>query len=187
MGKSSIEAFGATIPLYVLGAVFLVPLIIGVVLVGRNADRSGRANQISRDLASMYAQGLDFSRSENRRLAMHVAQGLGMDDGQGVVILTKIRMVHDADCGAAPDCVNHGHAVVTQRYVLGNSALRSSSFGTPARLDPATGDIPDWANDVSARAQEFGAKLRPGEFMYAAECYLASAEAHEGVYSRVMF
>jgi hypothetical protein len=71
--------------------------------------------------------------------------------------------------------------------VLGNATLRTSSFGTPARLDPATGNIPDWANDLSARARDFGVKLQPGEFSYAVECYLSSAEAHEGVYSRVMF
>jgi hypothetical protein len=135
----------------------------------------------------MYAQGVDFSRSENRSLAMRVAEGLGMDVAKGVVILSRIRVVHDADCGTAPNCVNLGHAVVTQRYVLGNAALRVSSFGTPSRMDPASGNIADWATDVSARAQEFGEKLQSGEFTYAAECYLTSSENHRGVYSRVMF
>ena len=173
--------------MYVLGAVFLVPLTIGVVLVSSNADEGGRANQISRDVASMYAQGVDFSRSENRNIAMRVAEGAGMDLNRGVVILSKIRVVNDSDCPAASKCLNKGHAVVTQRYILGNAELRASSFGAPARLDGATGNVPDWANDISARAQEFSARLKPGELTYAAECYLTSRESGTGVYSRVMY
>jgi len=187
MRRPSIDGFGAAIPLYVLGAIFLVPLTIGVLLVSSNADQGGRANQISRDLASMYAQGVDFSRNENKDIAMRVAEGLGMDGNEGVVILSKIRVVNDSDCAPGSACLNNGHAVVTERYVLGNAALRASSFGTPARQDQATGHVPDWTNDVSARAQDFSAKLKPGEFTYAAECYLASRESGTGVYSRVMF
>jgi len=187
MGRHSIDGFGASIPLYVLGAIFLVPLIIGVVLVSSSADQEGHANQISRDVGSMYAQGVDFSRTENRAIAMRVAEGLGMDGAKGVVILSKIRIVRDDDCAEATACANRGHAVVTQRYILGNPALRNSSFGTPERLDSATGEIQDWANDPSARAQEFSAKLQPGESTFAAECYLTSRENRQGVYSRVMF
>jgi hypothetical protein len=183
----TIEGFGASIPLYALGAIFLVPLSVGVLLVSSSATKEDHANQISRDLASMYAQGVDFSQSANQGIAMRVAEGLGMDPSQGVVILSKIRVVHDADCGSNPRCANKGQAVVTQRYVLGNPALRQSSFGTPAAVEQATGNIQDWMNDSSARAQEFPSKLKPGEFTYAAECYLASAENHAGVYSRVLF
>jgi hypothetical protein len=187
MARPSIDGFGAALPLYVLGAIFLVPLTIGVVLVSNSADQDSRAKQISRDLVSMYAQGLDLSRMENRNLALRVAQGIGFDGSRGVVILSKIRVVHDEDCDTISQCANHGHAVVTQRYVLGNEALRASSFGTPADLDPISGNIRDWANDISARAQEFNAALRSGESTYAAECYLTSAENRPGVYSRVMF
>ena len=187
MARPSIDSFGAALPMYVLGALFLVPLTIGVVLVSNSADQDSRAKQISRDLASMYAQGLDLSRGENRNLAMRVAQGLGLDGSRGVVILSKIRLVNRQDCGAGRKCANDGHAVVTQRYVLGNAALRSSSLGTPAQLDPATGDTRDWANDLSARVEEFDQKLEPGESTYAAECYLTSADNRPGVYSRVMY
>jgi hypothetical protein len=185
--RPSIDSVGAAIPLYVLGAVFLVPLTIGVVLVSSNADQGGRANQISRDLASMYAQGVDFSQDDNRNIAMRVAEGMGMDPSEGVVILSKIRVVSGSDCGGTLACPNSGHAVVTQRYVLGNTGLRASSFGTPARWDEATGNVKDWTNDVSARAQDLSVTLKPGEVTYAAECYLASREPGAGVYSRVMF
>ncbi len=77
--------------------------------------------------------------------------------------------------------------MVTERYVLGNQALRSSSFGTPAALDPSSGEVRDWANEPSARAADFPANLKPGEITYAAECFLTSAESGGGVYSRSMF
>ena len=187
MARPSIDGFSAALPLYVLGAIFLVPLTIGVVLVSNSADQDGRAKQISRDLVSMYAQGLDLSRIENRNLAMRVAQGLGLDGSRGVVILTKIRVVGRQDCAAARKCANDGHAVVTQRYVLGNQTLRASSFGTPASLDHSSGEVRDWTNDPSARAADFPANLKPGEITYAAECFLTSPESARGVYSRTLF
>jgi len=66
---------------------------------------------------------------------------------------------------------------VTERYVLGNQSLRPSSFGTPESLDPASGKVRDWTNDVSARAAGFASSLKPGEVTYAAECYLTSPES----------
>jgi hypothetical protein len=138
----------------------------------------------------MYAQGLDFSQRSNQNIALSMADSKGRDvrGGKGVLILSKIRVVHAADCpqDSASKCANEGFAVVTQRYVLGNQALRASSFGTPANLDAASGQVRDWANDPSARAADFPASLKPGEFTYAAECYLASNESG-GVYSRSMF
>jgi hypothetical protein len=177
------------IRLYALGAIFLIPLSIGVVLVSNNANQNDRAYQVSHDVASMYAQGLDFSQGANQNIALNVAEGLGVDmqGGRGVLILSKIRVVHPSDCpDMASKCTNKGYAVVTQRYVLGNRSLRASSFGTPASLDPQTGEVRDWANDFTARAVDFTAKLKPGEVTYAVECYLTSPESPSGVYSRTM-
>jgi hypothetical protein len=180
-----------TVRLYAVGAIFLVPLSIGVLLVNTGASQNAHANEISRDVASMYAQGIDFSADANRNIVLKAAEGLGVNigQGQGVLILSKIRMVHDSDCSGdqTPNCSNKGYAVVTQRYVIGNPALRSSSFGTPASIDSGTGNVRNWTNDASARAQNFGAKLRPGELTYAAECYLLSPESAAGVHSRAMF
>ncbi len=181
---------GTAIPLYALGAIFFVPLAIGVVLVSNSASRNDHANQVTRDVASMYAQGVDFSNTANQDIALKVAEGLGMDirGGKGVLILSKIRVVHASDCvgAAAGHCANEGFAVITQRYVIGNRTLRSSAFGTPAHVDPGTGSVHDWSNDVSARAEDFPANLKAGESTYAAECYLTSQE-RGGVYSRAMF
>ncbi len=177
--------------LYVLGAIFLIPLCIGTVLVTNNASRSDHAYQISHDVGSMYAQGVDFSQSANQNIALSVAEGIGndMNGGKGVLILSKIRVVHPSDCppNATGTCNNQGYPVVTERYVLGNRSLRPSSFGTPASLDPASGKVRDWTNDLSARAANFASTLKPGEVTFAAECYLTSPESPSGVYSRTMF
>jgi len=177
------------VPLYALGAIFFVPLAIGVLLVNNSASRSEHANQVSRDIASMYAQGLDFSTSANQDIAVKVAEGLGIDvrNGGGILILSRIRVVHAADCESAARCANQGYAVVTQRYVIGNPSLRASSFGTPAHIDPGTGNVRDWGNDVSARADDFPANLKAGESVYAAECFFPSQDSRGGVYSRAMF
>lgn len=190
MLSRSKQARVTSIPLYALGAIFFVPLVIGVLLVNNSASRSDRANQVSREVASMYAQGVDFSKAANQDIALNVAEGVGMHirEGKGVLILSKIRVVHDSDCDAAGGhCGNKGYAVIMQRYVIGNPALRASSFGAPPGIDPATGNVRDWANDPAARAQDFPANLKPGEFTYAAESYLASQESPSGVYSRAMF
>lgn len=192
MEKSGSQGFNSAFAYYALGAIFIVPLLIGVFLVGTNVDRTDQANQISRDLASMYAQGVDFSKVANQNIAMRVADGVGLklDTGQGVVILSKIRVVRDSDCGegASNRCANHGYPVITQRYVLGNPALRASSLGNPGTIDPKTGDVLNWQSDASARARTSSVGTsRDSDYTYAAECYLATPDSRTGVYSRAMF
>ncbi len=177
--------------LYVLGAIFLLPLSIGIVLATNNAARSDDADRFSHEIGSMFAQGLDFSQGVNRNIAVNVAGGIGIDmqAGRAVLILSKIRMVHPSDCSEVSgiSCTNQGHAVVTERYVIGNPTLRTSSFGTPVSLDATSGKVRDWANDLSARVANFESSLKPGEVTYAAECYLASSDTLGGVYSRTIF
>ncbi len=94
--------------LYVLGAIFLIPLSIGIVLVTNNASRSEHAYQISHDVGSMYAQGVDFSQKANQNIALSVAEGIGIDiqGGKGVLILSRFawftrRIVRRARLGNA--------------------------------------------------------------------------------------
>src|SRR5258708_37308131 len=108
--KSRLQARATSVPLYALGAIFLVPLGIGVLLVNNSASRNDHANQVNRDVASMYAQGVDFSNTANQNIALNGAEGMGMNirGGKGVLILSMIRVVHDTDCltrGAAT-CAN---------------------------------------------------------------------------------
>src|ERR1700689_3011239 len=101
-----------SLQLYVLGALFLIPLSIGIVLITNNASRSEHAYQISHDVGSMYAQGVDFSQSANQNIVLSVAEGVGIDiqGGKGVLILSKIRVVHPSDCppNTASKCSTKG-------------------------------------------------------------------------------
>ena len=175
---------------YALGAIFVVPLLIGVFLVGTGVERTEKANQVSRDLASMYSQGVDFSSMANQKIALRVASGLGLNlgGGEGVVILSKIRMVRDSDCKLNPlsRCANSGHPVILQRYVIGDPKLGSSALGNPAAIDATSGNVLNWATDASARAHDFALSAKETEFTYAAECYLAAPDSRN-VYSRAMF
>src|ERR1035438_8249640 len=93
------QSRGTLIPLYALGAIFFIPLAIGVLLVSNIANRNDHANQVSRDVGSMYAQGLDFSNTANQDIALKVAEGLGMDirGGKGVLILSRLREVRSEE------------------------------------------------------------------------------------------
>src|SRR5271157_1932733 len=186
--RSPTPSKNQSLTLYALGAIFLAPLLIGVVLVRSSADRNDIANQVSRDIASMYSQGMDFSKSENQAIAIRVAEGAGLqlDGGRGVLILSKLRIVKESDCSTGP-CANLGRPVVVERFVIGGRDLRGSSFGVPSGLDPTTGKVVNWATDPTARAGEVALNLKPGEFSYAAECYLANHDAGAGVYARAMF
>ncbi len=112
MHRRSKQPSEKSIRLYALGAIFLVPLSIGVLLVSSNASQNDNAYQISHDVASMYAQGLDFSQPANQNIALSVADGKGIDvrGGKGVLILSKIRVVHASDCtgSAAVKCGEQG-------------------------------------------------------------------------------
>jgi len=189
--KAASPDLDGAITYYTLGAIFVIPLLIGVFVVGTNAELTNQANQVSHDLASMYAQGVDFSSAPNQKIAMRVADGVGMklEGGQAVVILSKIRVVRDSDCGSSPSakCSNRGYPVVLQRYVIGNTRLRGSSLGSPANIDPKTGDVGNWASDATARADVFALGIKDPEYTYAAECFLATPDVGTGVYSRAMF
>lgn len=133
---------GTAVVEFALSAPLLVLAFLGTTGLGITLGRSIHAVQYCRDLAHMYADGIDFSVTANKDLAVRLSQMPGMTTtgGNAVVIFSKIITVYAADCTAASvsPCTNLGQAVVTQRVTVGNTALRSSDFNTPAAiiLDP---------------------------------------------------
>ena len=87
--------------------------------------------------------------------------------GNGVVLLSRISTVYQADCDAAgysASCNNLNQAVITQRLLIGNSTLKTSAFGTPtSTLMDAQGNIAASVylqnTDSSVRASGFTALL----------------------------
>lgn len=163
---------------FALVSVFLTPLLLGTVSLGLNLSRTIQVTQVVRDAGHMYARWVDFSLSGNKQMLVRLAQGLGMTEagGTGVVILSKVTYIADADCTGAglttAQCTNRNQYVIMNRIVIGNPAFHSSSLGTPASggMD-ASGNITDYLRDTSARATNFGniLVLQSGQFAFVAE------------------
>lgn len=122
-----------------------VPVLLGVAGLGIRLGRTLGATQATRDVAHMYALGTDFSLPGTQAIARTLSREFSLTStGTGVLILSRIVKVYQADCDAAgvPTCLNLDQPVFAQRIVIGNSTLRASSFGTPpASYIDAQGNI----------------------------------------------
>ncbi len=115
----------------------LTLMLFAVVGLGVMLGRFITAEQICRDVAHMYSDGVDFSQTNNQNIIIQqLAAGTGMTatGGNGVVIMSQIQTVYQADCTASSvsNCANVGVPVFVQRLYVGNQALKASTFGTPA-------------------------------------------------------
>jgi hypothetical protein len=137
---------------------FLVPVILGLITVGIAVVRNFQVNQLTRDVAHMMARGVDFSQQANQNLvANDLANGLslpansgnaaGSASGNGVLVLSVFESL-TASC----NCANAGHIVLIDRVVIGNNTLYTSSFGAPASINAATGNVANYSSDAGAQA-----------------------------------
>ena len=183
--QSANRVRGSTSVQLVLSACFLLPLVAGIYLSTGTSRRSAHATQVSRDLASMYAQGVDFSQPANQNIARQL---LERSDGRALLILTRIHSVGPADCGSTPvvQCSNNGYPVITQRIVIGDPELRPSSLGAPLSIDQTTGSVLGWATDASARVTDSSVTLKPGESAFAVETFITGPDEQTGVYARTL-
>lgn len=193
-----------------LSMTILIPLLFGTVSFGINLGNMLQCTQITRDVAHMYAQGVDFSLAGNQNIAVNLVQGLGgmtANSGNGVLILSQILEVYQADCTAAgisaAQCTNAGKRVFTNRIVIGASALRASNFGVPsATYVSANGNIgsTDYYKQSSVQASNFDDTILPqadGQTAFVVEAYFAtpnlaflggwSSNNTSGVYMRAIF
>src|SRR5579862_8902535 len=129
-------------------SIVVIPLFFGMVAAGIQLGRMNEAVQICRDAAHMYARGVDFSQVANQNILVNLATGTGMtvSGGNGVIVMSQIVKVYQADCTAAGltagQCSNLGQLVFANRLVTGNSGLRASNYGTPtSSLIDAQGNI----------------------------------------------
>jgi Flp pilus assembly protein TadG len=132
---------GSTIVELALVVPMLTLLFFGVVGLGIMMGRYVQAVTVARDVAHMYANGVDFSIAANQNIIINqLAQGTGIttNGGNGTIVMSRITTVYQADCDAAGfsnNCTNLNLPVFTQRLTLGDTTLRSSTFGTPGSLD----------------------------------------------------
>lgn len=161
-----------------------VPILLGVAGIGVRLGRTLEGLQVARDIAHMYALGTDFSLSGTQAIAQALSRDFNLTaSGNGVVILSRVIKVYQADCDAAgvPSCPNKGQTVFAQRLVIGNTTLRASAFGTPAAgyLD-GKGNIgsANYCAQSSLIANGFDSvlSLLQGQSAYLAEGYYAMPE-----------
>lgn len=191
---------------FALVGMVLVPLFLGTTNIGLNLGRAVQVQQLARDAGHMYVRQVDFSRPGNRKLMVRLGQNLGLQEtgGKGVVILSTIQFIGDEQCDAAglsANCPNKGQAVIVNRIVIGDSALKASEFGTPnPALINAQGNLQpsDYLSDSTAIATNFtpGAlkNMEDGEAAFLTEVYFEFPEwflnqtyTRKGVYSRAIF
>jgi len=135
---------GVSIVEFSFAMMVLVPLLLGTVGIGTNLVLSLQTVQVARDAGHMYARGSDFSQPGYQTLLAGLASDIGLSttagSGSAVVILSQVLYVDKGICasdgkvdgsGNPLGCTNYGQWVFTQRLVIGNSALRSSTFGSP--------------------------------------------------------
>lgn len=165
----------------------LVPLFAGMFSIGMTLSKGIQVSNVCQDAVVLMVRsntdpnsGLDLSLTQNQRIIVRAAAGLGMASdvqfdpsttGNGVVILSKVVMVGPQECAAgvvpapknAPpwnsgNCPNYGQYAFAYRVVIGNGSRWSSTLGNPPNGVTASNgtisakDIATNTSDVSQHA-----------------------------------
>ena len=174
---------------------FWLVLLIGTFTIGTQLVWELQVTQLVRDLASMYARGVDFSLSANQQLVTRLGVGLGLQPtgGNGVIILSTVEYL-DSTC----NCNNANSWVFLNRIAFGDTSLRQSSWGTTCTDLDAEGNVPLTEVTGSACAQvsssftQLGTPsaaangFKPGQPAYIAEAY-AKTGLGNGDYAYAIF
>jgi hypothetical protein len=163
----------------------LILILFGVTVIGLQLGQSVRGSQITRDAASMYVRGIDFTLEANQDLLVRLAQGMGLakTGGKGVLIFSKVTWVSQAQCTAAglSPCNGDRH-VVTQQIIVGNVSLRASALGSPNSAG-AQGLVLDYMQNPTAIADStvlaplhLDAPEHAGDVAYVTEGYFDTPE-----------
>jgi len=191
---------GSTIVEFAFSLLLLIPLTIGVYVMGFNLTRGIQVIQVGRDVGHMFARGVDFSVPANQDIAVKLAGGLGLTrtGGDGTVIISKVYFIGHDQCAAGgltdDQCTNINWPVFTKRIVVGDPAILVSAHGTPSSV-LSDGTVNNYLRDTTARANGFIAlmpNMGPGMDSYMVEVYFRSPGLRldggpTGVYSRSIF
>jgi hypothetical protein len=136
---------GVAITEFAFSMLLLVPMLLGTIGVGINLVQHLRTVQLARDAGYMYARQVDFTQTANQTLIVGLGASVGLtttaSTSSAVLILSTVTYVDSAMCQSdnkwnnttnTPNgCTNYQQWVFAQRIVIGNSSIRSSSFGSP--------------------------------------------------------
>jgi TadE-like protein len=172
---------GNTIMEFALVMSFLVPMFAGAFTIGAAVARGIQVSNVARDAVVLLVRantdpnsGLDLSLTQNQRIIVRAAAGLGMNSdaqmdpsptGNSAVFLSKVIMVGDQECsvgvvptpaGAPPwnsgNCPNYGSYVFGYRVEIGNNTRWSSTIGKPGGPIQSDGTIT--AKDIATNASD---------------------------------
>ena len=163
---------------FALVAILLIPILLGAVITGIGLVRNIQAQQVCRDLTSIYIHGGEFSTYSMQQLAQKLALGLNLQigsnfsgnqrentDNAGDVLITVSQIEYVGPTTAAlctsvgaANCTNHDSFVFTERVRLGNWSVTGWNGSTLG--DPSTTSITD-DGTISSPVTDAGAKL-PG-------------------------
>jgi hypothetical protein len=189
---------------FALLAVFLVPLLLWTFIVGMNLIRVIQAEQICREIGTLYISGVDFSTYAAESLVVDLATGYGLNagssftgnmynndgnGGNGYVVVSEIMYVGASTCSTLPSgtgCTNQGQYVFLRRIDFGNSNLTingttvASSFGAPTASQTSYGYVENYLTDSGAVATNVGSILNSalidGQVIYVVETWFASPD-----------
>ncbi|MGD1094259.1 MAG: hypothetical protein ABSB35_20015 [Bryobacteraceae bacterium] len=185
----------------------LVPLFAGMFSIGMTLAKGIEVSNVCEDAVLLLVDsvtnpnsGLDLSQTQNQRIIVRAATGLGMasdssydpsSTGNAAVILSKVVMVGPTECslGVVPaphnappwnasNCPNYGQYVFEYRVAFGNTGRWSSTIGSPpSSIVRSNGTITaaNIATDTSDVASNFGAggvmTLSPSTFALVSEMW----------------
>lgn len=173
-------------------AMMMVPLFGGMFYTGLGLIRANQANQVSRDINSMYIKGIDFSQTANQNLAVRLAGSLNLQlsGGHGLLILTQVIYIGPitgpicvATIAAGNPCRNHDSFVFTQRINIGDTSVHQdgSDIGSPSATVNSGGIVQNYAYDTGAalpNQSAFRARwqtpLIEGQSVYITETYFTA-------------
>lgn len=192
---------GNTVLEFAACAGFLVPLTLGTFVTGLGMGKSIQVSTVCRDAGSLFMRNVDFSKPDNQRILGRLAKGLGfadstyspLPDGQGLIILSQVMRVGDAECrvgGFTPPypggCLNYGRVVFVKRISLGNQRIQSSRLGSPSSTIVNVGGDTDGSirpsayltdpSAVAGGAEVDALNLQPGETAFVSEAYFRAPE-----------
>jgi Flp pilus assembly protein TadG len=141
-------------------APFLMTMLAGAFTIGMSLNRSIQASNVCRNANVLMVRNVDLSKSENQRMLIRTATGLGMNiagtdtpnpTGKGSIILTKVVRVGNTYCaigipgwnGQASTCPNHSKYAIAQRIIIANTSRWTSVVGTPGVTLLSNGEVPD--------------------------------------------
>src|SRR4051812_45886970 len=174
---------GTAVMEFALSLTFFIPLLLGTLVFGFRLIRSIQMSQVTRDIGHMYLRGIDFRNPGPQANAATLASGFDLTSGgTSELILSKVKLITQADCDAAnavvsigpgSSCANLNKTVFMEQLRIGNTSGGNSAFGTPTPLQADFSvSIKDQGRATTAQTGSAFTSilvLQASEFAYVAE------------------